>query len=81
LGLLQGFICFLLYFMKGVQIQVYNMNKTLQVKDLEEKIEYHLKIWLNGASEERLNSEKEARRYALQYKELTGEWYRREWKD
>ena len=57
------------------------VKKAERVLDLTEKIEYHLNRWLNGTAEERLNSGKEARRYALEYKEATGEWYRRDWKD
>jgi len=55
-------------------------QRDLKRIDLTEKIEYHLNKWLNGTAEERLDSGKEARKYALEYKEATREEYRPGWK-
>ena len=55
--------------------------KTQQVKDLEQKIEWHISNikYLNQDSRTYKVGSKAIKMYALQYKELTGEYYRREW--
>lgn len=55
------------------------MNKEQQTKDLEEKIEWHLHniSHLPETSRTYQTGQKIIKMYAKQYKELTGDYYRR----
>lgn len=58
------------------------MNKQQQTKDLEEKIEMHLQniLHLPETSKTYKLGQEIIKGYAKQYKELTGDYYRRNWK-
>ena len=59
------------------------VSKEKKVKELEDKIEWHLKTMnasIEGSTTHRISKELIVG-YALQYKKLTGDYYRRNWEE